>query len=147
MKIIAINLMLIFLLGISHTGTAQNTQLTVIGNRGSVPQQLDMTQLRSILKGEKLRWDNGVAVKIALMKTSTPVGSSTCQKIYNMSPNELNKYFLALVFQGKVNAPKFFTSESELKSYVAATPGAIGVSQDASEGELEIVVVDGKKQL
>ena len=81
------------------------------------------------------------------MKTNTSIGSDTCKKLYNMTGNELNKYFLALVFQGKVKAPTFFNSVSELESYVAQTPGAIGVSQSATDKLLKIILVDGKKQI
>lgn len=128
---------------------AQNQQLNVIANAQSVPGEMNIDQLRTILRGERLRWDDGVSVKIALMKTNTAIGSYTCERIYNMSTNELNKYFLAQVFQGKVKAPTFFTSKSELEEYVARTPGAIGVSQNTtlSGGELKLVVIDGKKQL
>lgn len=136
-----------FLLLVSVSVAAQDIPLNVVGNPGSVPEQMDMNRLRSVLKGEQLRWDNGIAVKIALMKTNTPVGSYTCRRVYNMSANDLNKYFLAQVFQGKVKAPMFFTSESELESYVARTPGAIGVLQNTSEGEVNILLIDGKKQL
>ncbi len=128
---------------------AQTMQLNIIGNAQSVPGEMNIDQLRTILKGEKMRWDDGVSVKIALMKTNTSIGAYTCERIYNMSTNELNKYFLAQVFQGKVKAPTFFTSKSELEEYVARTPGAIGVSQNTEEtgGELRLVVIDGKKQL
>ena len=147
MKQLIFHMMFGLVLSISLPAFAQDVQLVVIGNPDSVPGVMDMNQLRSVLKGEKLRWDNGTSIKIALMKTSTPVGSSTCKKIYNMSPNELNKYFLALVFQGKAKAPTFFTSENELLSYVARTPGAIGVSQQTLDGEIQIVAVNGKKRL
>lgn len=128
---------------------AQTMQLNVIGNAQSVPGEMNIDQLRTVLKGERLRWDDGVSVKIALMKTNTTIGSYTCERIYNMSTNELNKYFLAQVFQGKVKAPTFFTSKNELEEYVARTPGAIGVSQNTAEldGEIRLVVIDGKKQL
>ena len=59
----------------------------------------------------------------------------------------LNKYFLALVFQGKVKAPAFFNSVSELEAYVAQTPGAIGVVQNTSTDQIKVVVVDGKKEI
>jgi hypothetical protein len=108
---------------------------------------LDINQLRSVLKGEKLRWDDGVTVKIALMKTNTSVGSTTSERIYNMSANELNKYFLAMVFQGKVKAPMFFTSESELENYVAITPGAIGVSSHSADSSVRVIVIDGRSVL
>ena len=126
---------------------AQDEQLTVIGNASSVPSEMNMTQLRSVLKGEKLRWSDGSKVTIALMKTNTPIGANTCKKLYKMSGNELNKHFLALVFQGKVKAPTFFNSANELEAFVSETPGAIGVLHTANDKILKIILVDGKKQL
>jgi hypothetical protein len=129
------------------TALAQDLELTIIGNYESVPDELKDNILRSVFLGEKQQWDDGVGVKIALMKTTTPIGEATCRKVYKMTSNELNKYFLALVFQGKVKAPTFFGSVSELKSYVAETPGAIGVIQGPIDGQIKIITVDGKKQL
>lgn len=148
LKILIHKIIFLFTLAIIglQPGMAQETQLTIIGNTQSVPGELNMNQLRSVLRGEKLRWDDGSSIKIALMKTNTAVGTDTCKKIYNMTGNELNKYFLALVFQGKVKAPTFFNTVSELESYVAQTPGAIGVSQNSSNSEIKIVLVDGKNQ-
>ena len=149
MKLLRINTTILFLIGFfaSTFVFAQEDELTIVGNRESVPDELNMRQLKSVLRGEMLKWSDGVSIKIALMKTSTPVGTSTCKKVYGMSGNELNKYFLALVFQGKAKAPTFFNSIAELESYVAQTPGAIGVSQNTVEGSLKIVLVDGKKQM
>ncbi len=127
--------------------SAQDEQLVIIGNAASVPSEIDMNQLKSVLKGEKLRWNDGSKVSIALMKTSTPIGAYTCNKLYNMTGNELNKYFLALVFQGKVKAPTFFNSANELEAFVAQTPGAIGVLQQVNDKLLKIILVDGKKQI
>ena len=64
-----------------------------------------------------------------------------------MTGNELNKYFLALVFQGKVKAPTFFNSAAELESYVADTPGAIGVIQNTSDDQNTIIHVNGENQI
>lgn len=148
MKSIIFNFIFYFTFAIFQSSSvmAQDLALTIIGNPASAPSELNMTQLRSVLKGERLRWEDGSSIKIALMKTNTPIGTSTCKKIYNMSGNELNKYFLALVFQGKVKAPAFFNSVDELERYVAQTPGAIGVSQNTSDDLLKIILIDGKKQ-
>lgn len=125
---------------------AQDTPLTIISNNNGAPDQLQAGALKSILRGEKQRWPNGTKVVIALMKTNTPVGSSTVKKIYNMSADELNKYWLALVFQGKAAAPTFFNSTSELEAFVAQTPGAIGVT--GSTGNMvRSITVEGKKSL
>ncbi|MCK5370377.1 MAG: hypothetical protein KAQ62_17570, partial [Cyclobacteriaceae bacterium] len=90
---------------------------------------------------------SGASIKIALMKTNTSIGKSTCEKIYDMTGNELNKYFLALVFQGKVKAPTFFNSISELENYVSQTPGAIGVSQKTTDSPNKIILVDGNDKI
>lgn len=150
MKLRIYKFMLYSLLGLSLPAGAlfaQEDQLIIVGNASSVPSEMDMNQLKSILKGEKLRWNDGSKVSLALMKTSTPVGTETCEKLYNMTANELNKYFLALVFQGKVKAPTFFNSTNELEAYVAETPGAIGVVRQPSEKMLKIIRVNGKTQI
>lgn len=149
MKKIIYHIALTIILGLafSFQSTAQTTELTIIGNPESVPSEMTMDLLKSVLRGERMRWVDGSAVKIALMKTNTPVGKLTCEKIYNMSGNQLNKYFLALVFQGKVKAPTFFNSISELEEYVARTPGAIGVSQNTTADQIKVVLIDGGKQI
>ena len=145
-KIISFGFSLLAVILLSLPAKAQEG-LTIIGSLESVPTEMAMSQLQSVLKGEQMRWDDGTKVKIALMKTNTPIGTMTSEKIYDMTSNELNKYFLALVFQGKVKAPNFFNSESELETYVEQTPGAIGVLQNTGNDQVKIVVVDGKKEI
>lgn len=93
-----------------------------------------------------MRWPDGTKVIIALLKSSTPIGVSTSKKIYNMSANELNKYWLALVFQGKADAPNFFNSESELEDFVSQTNGAIGVITRPTANN-KVILIDGKRFL
>lgn len=149
MKLLIFKLVFGFIFGffVFTSGIAQDSGLTIIGNGESIPENMDMRQLKLVLRGEKLRWSDGSSIKIALMKTNTPVGTETCSKIYEMTGNELNKYFLALVFQGKVKAPTFFNSTGELETYISQTPGAIGVSQNITDSLIKIVLIDGKKQL
>ena len=138
---------LFLLLGSAHPPARaqdQNQNLVVIGNGKGVPAELKMAQFKSIMKGEKLRWPDGSKVVIALLKTTTPVGQSTSQKVYRMSANELNKYWLALVFQGKADAPNFFNSEAELAEFVAQTTGAIGVVNQPTASS-KTIAIDGKK--
>src|SRR6476620_7486636 len=137
-----------FLIGclvLSLSGKAQQAPLVAIGNTSGVPAEMKQSELKAVLKGETQRWKNGKRVLIALMKTNTPVGKTTSSKVYDMSGDELNKYWLALVFQGKAQAPVFFTSVSDLQNYVAQNPGAIGIiDKPVTSGEVRAVVVDGK---
>ncbi|WP_163712169.1 hypothetical protein [Mangrovibacterium lignilyticum] len=98
--------------------------------------------------GEKLKWDDGKRILIALMKTSTEVGKTTSSDLYDMTGDELNKYWLSLVFQGKAQAPKFFNTKSELEAYVSQNPGAIGViDEPLANNEIKIIAIDGATQL
>ena len=127
------------------TGTAQQTTLTAVSNISGAPAEMKLSELKSVLMGETQRWKNGKRIVIALMKTNTPVGKVTSSKIYDMSGDELNKYWLSLVFQGKAQAPVFFTSLSELQNFVAQNPGAIGiVDKPIANADLRPVVIDGK---
>jgi ABC-type phosphate transport system substrate-binding protein len=130
------------------TVRAQVSSLTVISNQTGAPSSLKFSELRSIFMGEQQRWHTGTKITIALMKTSTPAGKNTSAKVYGMSPDELNKFWLALVFQGKASAPAFFNSAADLENFVAQNPGAIGILDDvASNNDIKTVMVEGKKSL
>jgi hypothetical protein len=118
----------------------------IIANGKGVPAEMNMAQLKSTMRGEKLRWPDGTKVIIALLKSSTPIGLDTSKKIYNMNANELNKYWLALVFQGRADAPNFFNSESELETFISQTNGAIGVIAHPTLNS-KIILIDGKRSL
>jgi mRNA-degrading endonuclease toxin of MazEF toxin-antitoxin module len=138
------------LLLIPSTARAQSGEaprLAVIVSPQGASAELSAADFRKLVTGEKQRWPSGTKVAIALMKTTNPVGEATARQVYKMSGNELNKYWLALVFQGRAKAPQFFTSEAELAAFVRDTPGAIGVlSQPASVGS-KAAAVDGKDTL
>ncbi len=121
--------------------------LVVIAHSKGSPGELRKSQLQSILKGERQRWSDGTKVVIALMKTNTAIGSTTSNKVLNMTGDQLNKFWLALVFQGKADAPSFFNSESELEAFVSQTPGAIGIIGQMPVTPAKAIVVDGKKSI
>ena len=127
------------------SGKAQQTTLAAISNLSGAPAEMRQSELRSVLLGETQHWKNGKRVVIALMKTNTALGKTTTSKIYDMSGDELNKYWLALVFQGKAQAPVFFTSVSELQNFVAENPGAIGIiDKPVAIADVRAVMIDGK---
>jgi hypothetical protein len=100
----------------------------------------------SVLKGEKPYWRNGNKVSIALLKTSTKAGDDIAKTIYGMSGDNLNKYWLSLVFQGNASPPNFFDTETELKAFVLKTKGAIGIITSGSLIENDkYLLIDGRK--
>lgn len=123
----------------------QETMLTVISNPKGVPSEMKMSELKSIMKGEKQRWSDGTKVNIVLMKTNTPVGQVTCQKIYNMTGDKVKRFWLELSFGGKADPPTFCNSVAELENYVSQNPGAIGILDKISTGAgIKTVLIDGK---
>lgn len=141
------NFLLLFLmLSIGIIVKGQETTLVVVGNHTGVPSDMKLAELKSILLGEKQRWKNGNRIVIALMKTNTAIGKNTSARMYDMTGDQLNKYWLALVFQGKAQAPNFFNTTSDLENFVAQTQGAIGiVDKPIVDGELKSVMVNGQK--
>jgi len=124
---------------------AQDIQLTVIGNVTGVPSAMKSSELISVLKGEKQRWSDGTKVTIYIMKTTTPVGQSTCKKIYNWSGDKVKRYWLELAFSGKADAPTFCNTVEELESYVSQNPGAIGVvDRNSTSNGVKTILIDGK---
>ena len=141
-------LLCMFFIFLSINARSQTEMLTVISNDKGAPAELKLSDLKSIFLGERQRWRNGNKISIALMKTSTPAGMYTCRKIYDMSSDDVKKFWLALVFEGKADAPAFFNTVSELESFIAENPGAIGIiDQPPASADTRIVLIDGKKTL
>src|ERR1035438_7881573 len=90
-------LFIISMLLISSTSRSQEATLVAVGNQSGAPSVMKFSELKAVLMGEKQRWKNGNRIIIALMKTNTPVGRATSSKIYDMTGDELNKFWLALV--------------------------------------------------
>jgi ABC-type phosphate transport system substrate-binding protein len=138
----------LFSLFFTLASSSQVSSLTVISNPKGSPSSLKFSELRSIFMGEQQRWRGGTKVTIALMKTNTAAGKNTSIRVYGMSGDQLNKHWLALVFQGKAAAPNFFNSATELENFVAQNPGAIGiVDQEPATNDVKTVMIEGKKSL
>ena len=61
-----------------------------------------------------------------------------------MSVDQLKKYWLGVVFQGKADPPYFFKTKEEVEAFVTTTLGAVGVvPQPPIIGKT--IVIDGKK--
>lgn len=138
-------MIILFLLAVTYVH-AQGGPLTVISNPNGAPAGLNLRELKSVFMGEKQRWRNGTKVLIALMKPATNTGRLISDKVYNMSSDQVNKFWLALVFQGKTESPVSFDSPDALVNFVNNNPGAIGIlNQSDVPTDAAITLVDGKK--
>lgn len=120
--------------------------LAVVVNSKGAPTEIPMSKLKVILKGEQQRWKDGSKITLAFMKTSTGIGEDMAKRVFGMTAKELNKYFLAQVFQGKMSSPQFFDSEDDLLKYIKNNEGAIGVTSFKNASGTTMIV-DGKKSI
>jgi hypothetical protein len=135
----------LLLVAVGFMTRAQDVQLTAIGNVKGAPSEMRSSDLVSVLKGEKQRWSDGTKVTIYIMKTTTPIGQSTCKKIYNWSADKVKRYWLELSFSGKADAPTFCNTVEELESYVSQNPGAIGIiDRNSTSNGVKTILIDGK---
>lgn len=86
-----------------NVACSQDVNLLVISNQKGAPSMMKFSELKSVFMGEKQRWPNGAKINIALIKTNNPVGKTTSDRLYDMSGDELNKFWLALVFPSKLS--------------------------------------------
>ena len=145
-KILLSFIVIASILSLSSASSADEPSIMFIANEKGALTTLTMKELKSIFQGEKQRWPDGTKISIAFMKSSTPVGSATAKKVMNISGDQLNKLWLALVFQGKAKAPFFYGSASEVESYVSQNAGAIGVVEAGYQVKgVKVISIDGKK--
>ena len=130
---------------IKLAGPQGDIALSVIANSKGAPSEISFSKLKSVFRGEQQRWKDGTKVTLALMKTNTQTGDEIAKRLLGMTSKELNKYFLAQVFQGKMSSPQFFDSEDDLIKYVKSNEGAIGIVGSKNTGGLNPILVDGKK--
>lgn len=121
--------------------------LAIIANLKGAPNEMALTKIKFVLKGEQQRWKDGTKITLAFMKTSNSIGEDMAKRIFGMSSKELNKYFLAQVFQGKMSSPQFFESEEDLIKFVKNNEGAIGIISFKNSSGLTTITIDGKKSL
>src|ERR1051326_999126 len=127
MRGLPVKIVFLFLLVVTIRATQPQENFAVIVNPQSGISEMKYSEVLSLLKGERTYWKNGNKVSVALLKTSTKLGDDIAKTIYGISGDELNKYWLSLVFQGRASAPSFFDSENDLRSFVEKNKGAIGV--------------------
>ncbi|MEN9509161.1 MAG: hypothetical protein RLZZ621_1724 [Gemmatimonadota bacterium] len=98
----------------------------IIGNTVGVAE-LDSSSLRAVFRGERSAWPSSKPVTIILPSARAEFAESLSRLLFRTSPGGMQRYWLALVFQGRATPPVFLDSADEMIAYVRRTPGAIAV--------------------
>lgn len=120
------------------------TMHSVVVNSQNTTKEITQDQLASIMLGEQQRWPNGSKVQIALLKNGVDGADMVSGKIVNMNGHEFSRYWLAMVFQGRVSSPHYFNNDKAIAAYVSVNMGAIGVCSESMAKDKPILLIDGK---
>ena len=108
--------------------------LMLIGNKTGLTS-INRKQMNGIFRGTQSIWKSNEEVVVVMPSSKAEFAEQFAASVLQMSHSALQKYWLALVFQGRANAPVFLNSSSEIIEYVKKNPGAIAVVK-AAEREI-----------
>ena len=137
----------LFLLGVlSASAQDKADQLAIIVGKSSSLSGVTTAELQKYFKAEKTKAPDGTKIIIVMQDAGHPERDAALHGIYKMSEAEYNDYFVGQTFTGAVqSAPKSYPSSAAVKTYVAATPGAIGyVRASDADDSVKTLTVDGK---
>jgi ABC-type phosphate transport system substrate-binding protein len=127
---------------------AAGDAIVVIVNSANPVDNLSVGELKKLFLSDRSRWDTGKAVAPVMMAAGAPERAAFLKAVCGMSDADFSKYFLAAAFSGKsATPPKEVGSASAIKSFVAASPGAIGFLKagdlPAGDATVKAVKVEG----
>jgi len=129
----------------ASTVTAQGGTIAVVVSSRNTVTNVQSSELRKILAGEKRSWPGGSSVKLITRSSGTPEHSALL-KILGMSENEYKQYWTAQVYRGDAQSePVVVPSNGMQKEALNAYPGAI-VLMDSAEVKpgMKVLRIDGK---
>ena len=112
----------------------------VIGNATGLTG-ITEAQVQAILRGERTLWDSRAPIIVVLPGQRAPHADSLSRELLRMSRAGMQRYWLALVFQGRASPPVFQDSVEETVAFVRRTPGAIAVIPAGQGGDLRELLI------
>lgn len=135
-------LFLLFALVVGLVAAARAQDAVFIANPQGADAALSADALKSILLGNKTKWDGGGVIKLVVLG-SGPLHEKVVQDHAQRNADQFDKYWKKLVFTGKGVLPEQAADEAAVIAYVAKTPGSLGyVSASAVTPAVKIVPVN-----
>lgn len=117
---------------LSSLNIVQGTELfAVVVNPGTSEPTISKNALRAIFGMRLQVWPDGSPVKVFVLPDDHPVHIGFSKEVINVFPYQLRAAWDRLVFSGTGQAPIEVPTEEEMRTQVAATPGAIGYLRGA----------------
>ena len=140
MKTVRSVILLTFALGLAAPCFAHH--MAVVVSKQNAVSAMTSAQLSKILRAETKNWPDGKAINVVLHRASAGE-SITLQRLNKMSAQQLQAWI-----REHKDVIKLVDSDSDVLSYVASTPGAIGLVELHSVNDrVTVVRIDGKVPL
>ena len=105
----------------------------VTASARAAQETLDVTALRAIFTLRKRRWtSDGRPVRVFVLSDDDPLHKTFVKEKLRMFPYQLRQHWNRVIFSGTGSAPQSFDDEPSMLQAIAATPDAIGYSDDES---------------
>jgi hypothetical protein len=132
--------LLLCLLLLPVLSQAANEAMAVIVAPGH-GKVLKKEDLALVFKRKKLFWGEGAKIQPVNLPASNPLRRTFSQAALGATPEELEKYWNGMYFQG-VSPPFVLGSEEAVLRFVAETPGAVGyVSFCSADSRVAVALV------
>jgi len=97
----------------------------VITNKANPATVLSAKEVKNYYLGKQTSWSDGTKVTVYTQNASA-VNKDFMKQMVRKSPQQYSTYWKKSLFTGTGLPPKDFASDAEMKTAVAAQPGAIG---------------------
>ncbi len=113
---------------VANLSSAQGNDLEywIIANDISL-NKLERSNIEPILLGEQSMWRNGRQIIVVHYTNKSPEAQLTADLFFDGKVTTMQKYWLGMVFQGRVKPPVFLGSHKEIVDYVSTHQGAIAI--------------------
>ncbi|MGQ0614302.1 MAG: hypothetical protein ACT4PV_11245 [Planctomycetaceae bacterium] len=121
--------------------------LAVIVHPKNPVSDISFSELRAMLKLERQFWPNGRRAVLYLRPGETDESNVLLEKIYKMTHEQLQKYWVGKLFSGEIPAkPSYVPTAEAAGSRVSVQEGAISiVLAGAVPKEVKVLTIDKKK--
>ncbi len=125
----------VILLGMPLTAVAG--ELAIIVNSENTVGNLDQNDIKKYLLKENLSWPNGAKVRSVDRKGSPPERKVFLKEIAQMSPENLEKYWVSKRYEKGIPVPPRLGGDQQIIEYVQSFEGAISYVNASSIGEAQ----------
>lgn len=113
----------------------------VVVANGTGLSEVSVPELRRIFRGEQSIWTTQQPVAVVLPSARADFADLFARQVLGMTRAGMQRYWLAIVFQGRANPPVLQDTAADVLAYVQRTPGAIALVPGSTPGIPKTLVI------